>query len=71
MDSKQLTLICQQVYKQFPEVKGIQPQVSPQGNVTLLIFKTSAKTADGLTIKRTVRVTASPDGKIIKMTTSR
>jgi hypothetical protein len=72
--NKQQTLasICEQVYRRFPEVAGIQPRVQDQaGEKLLLIFHARAKTADGLSISRTVRVVVSPDGNIVKMTTSR
>ncbi len=72
--NKQQTLasICEQVYRRFPEVVGIQPRVQDQGgDKLLLIFHARAKTSDGLSIPRTVRVVVSPDGKIVKMTTSR
>lgn len=45
-------------------------QTQSGGNF-LLIFKTSAATPDGHTIQRTVRVVTAPDGKMIKVTTSR
>ncbi|MBE0699718.1 MAG: hypothetical protein IH586_22560 [Anaerolineaceae bacterium] len=64
--------ICEQVYRRFPEVAGKQPRVQSQsGDQLLLIFHGSAKTADGRSIPRIIRVVVSPDGKIVKMTTSR
>jgi len=72
MEDKALNQICQSVYRKFPELKGARPSVKSQttGNY-LLIFSGKAKTEDGKTISRTVRVTASETGKIIKMSTSR
>ena len=72
--SNQQTLasICEQVYRRFPEVAGIQPRIQDQaGDHLLLIFHATAKTADGRSIPRTVRIVVSPAGKIVKMTTSR
>ena len=72
MDSRIIDTICKAVYARFPEVKGARPSVQ---NLTktqvLLIFKASVKTANGSAMQRIVRVTASKDGRISKMTTSR
>lgn len=72
MEEKALNQVCQSVYRKFPELHGVRPSVKSQttGNY-LLIFSGSAKTEDGKTLKRTVRVTASESGKIVKLTTSR
>jgi hypothetical protein len=73
MSNKQsLASICEQVYRRFPEISGVQPRVQEQGvDQLLLVFHGSARTADGKSISRTVRVVVSPAGKIVKMTTSR
>lgn len=72
MEDKALHQVCQAVYRQFPEVKGVKPSVKAQaGDNYQLIFKGSAKTEDGKSLSRTVRVTASESGKILKMSTSR
>jgi hypothetical protein len=64
--------ICEQVYRRFPEVAGIQPRVQDQpGDQLLLIFHGSAKAADGKSIPRIIRVVVNQAGKIVKMTTSR
>ncbi len=72
MDSGALNQVCQSVYRKFPELKGVKPSVKSQttGNVQL-VFKGSAKTEDGHSLSRTVRVTASESGKILKLSTSR
>lgn len=72
MEEKALNQVCQSVFRKFPELKGTRPSVKSQttGNF-LLVFSGKAKTEDGMTISRTVRVTASETGKIIKMSTSR
>jgi hypothetical protein len=72
MERQQLSSICEQIYRKFPEVSGKQPKVEPQsGDKTLLIFSGSAVAADGRKIARTVRVVVNQSGKIIKVTTSR
>lgn len=72
MEDKALNQVCQSVYRKFPELKGARPSVKSQttGNF-LLVFSGKAKTEDGMTLSRTIRVTASESGKIIKMSTSR
>lgn len=71
-DQQTLAGICEQVYRRFPEVAGKQPRVQHQpDDRLLLIFHATAKTSDGRSIPRTVRVVVSAAGKIVKMTTSR
>jgi hypothetical protein len=79
MDDKQLNSITSQVSRKFPEVANAKPQVKRQSGqnaksspVTYLItYRGKSKTADGKSITRIVRVTATDSGKILKMTTSR
>ncbi len=72
MDARALNEICKKVYLRFPEVNGSRPGMKDYSETSvLLVFKGSAKTADGRTLPRTVRVVATKDGKITKMTTSR
>lgn len=72
MDDKNFSAICRQVYRQYPEVNGARPVVHPHGDEhTLLVFHGKAKTANGQTIPRIVRVVVSQKGKITKITTSR
>ena len=72
MDARFVDQICTQVYQRFPDFAGSRPQVKPYAEGQfLLVFQASAKTADGRSLSRTVRVVASADGKVRKMTTSR
>ncbi len=72
MDQQTLDKVCEKVSKRFPETAKKKPKVKPyEGDLSLLIFDFKAKTADGKTMPRTVRVVVNPNGKIIKMTTSR
>lgn len=72
MDSQALQNICTEVYRRFPEVNGVRPKVRAySGDQKLYIFQGNVKTADGHSLPRTVRVVASSDGSIIKITTSR
>jgi hypothetical protein len=72
MDAGSKTKVCNAVYRQFPELHGVNPSVTslPAGKYQL-IFHGKVKTEDGKTLERTVRVAANDQGKILKMTTSR
>lgn len=64
--------ICQQVYAQYPEVKGKRPTRQDYGNDQfLLIFKGSVALADGKKTDRVVRVVATDTGKIVKISSSK
>jgi hypothetical protein len=72
MDRKLIDSISKDIFRKYPEVNGIQPEVRAQGqSLHLLIFKGKAKTEDGHSITRTVRVVVDENGKIVKTTTSR
>lgn len=71
MDSSALDRVCQSVYRQFPELRGARPSVKQNGSHYLIVFSGHAKTADGKNLTRTVRVTASETGSILKLSTSR
>ena len=56
MDQKTISSVCQQIYRQFPELNGVSPSIKPQGSDnTLLIFHVNSKTPDGHILPRTVR----------------
>ena len=79
MDDKQLNAITSQVSRKFPEVANAKPQVKRQSGQNAksspatyqITYRGKSKTADGKSITRIVRVTATDSGKILKMTTSR
>jgi len=72
MEERAKQQVCSSVYHQFPELRGAHPSVSAlPGDKFQLVFHGKAETADGKKINRTVRVTASENGKILKLTTSR
>lgn len=72
MEQGLITAISNKIYQRFPEIKGARPSVKEQttGHF-LLIYKGATESVDGRTIQRVVRVVASADGKLIKVTTSR
>jgi len=79
MDSKTISRIKQQIYRQFPEVSGEEPSVktqagakSPRQSATYLItFKSRVNQPSGPSFSRAVRVVANDSGRILKVTTSR
>jgi hypothetical protein len=77
MESKIVDKISNTVYGKFPEVAGVKPKVRkqslPDSDIQnyLLTFNKNVKGPKGQSIPRFVRVVASPNGKIIKITTSK
>lgn len=79
MNSKILKSISIQVYKYFPELEGASPKVQPQTlskslaepRNFLIVYRRTIKTDQGKSLQRIVRVVATSQGKILKMTTSR
>lgn len=71
MEPRNLSSICQEIYRQFPEVKGVSPRITERPEGHLLIFKGSVRTSDGHNLPRTVRAVVDKNGKIIKLTTSK
>ena len=72
MEAKLKNSVCASVYRQFPELRGVAPQVkSLPADKYQLVFNGKVKTADGKTLPRTVRVVSDKNGKILKLTTSR
>jgi hypothetical protein len=83
MDPKTIQKIATQVYRQFPEIAGVQPKVRQRpasGKSTtqlgssetyLLTFEGKASLGSGKSMSRLVRVVATTQGKIIKISTSR
>jgi hypothetical protein len=71
MDAQTLNKVCRQIYNRFPQVEGQKPKIKPQTeDIFLLIFESRAITADGKSIRQTVRVTVTRNGKILKTSLS-
>jgi hypothetical protein len=72
MDQKAVEKVCRQIYRQFPPLAQRSPKVSQQSESRyLLVFSGEGTTPDGKSIKQTVRVVATDDGRILKTSTSR
>ncbi len=78
MENKTIQRVSTQVYKQFPEVKGVQPKIrrqpqsrqAPDGSF-LLTYTTHVPLPNGKELPRSIRVVADETGKIIKISTSK
>jgi hypothetical protein len=83
MDPKTIHKISANVYRQFPEIAGVQPKVrlrpssgkpaAQNGNseTYLLTFQGKVSLGSGKSMPRLVRVVATVQGKILKISTSR
>ena len=69
--------ISKQVYRRFPEFKGIKPKVRSQSTpktdqkTYLLTYATRARIDEERFLDRWIRVVVDESGKIIKLSTSR
>jgi acetylornithine/succinyldiaminopimelate/putrescine aminotransferase len=64
--------VHQSVYKQFPYLQGVEPEVSDMENDEfLLIYKGQATTANGHALPVSIRVVSDKTGKIKKISSSR
>ena len=72
MDQEIIEKIDQQVFRQFPYLKGIEPEISTlEGDQLLLVYKGKAMTANGHDFPIIVRVVIDSAGKVLKITSSR
>jgi hypothetical protein len=64
--------VHQAVYKQFPYLQGVEPEVSDMENDEfLLIYKGQATTSNGHALPVSIRVVSDKTGKIKKISSSR
>ncbi len=72
MDKSALDRICRDVYRKYPEVDGVRPrQRSMENGGSVLLFETRVTTGDGRPMHRTIRVSLSADGRVLKMSASK
>jgi hypothetical protein len=79
MNQKTINKISKTVYRQFPEVRGSKPKIKqhPQAKAKnvdpsyVLTYRTVTFVASGRRFPRHVRVIANPNGKILRVSTSR
>lgn len=71
MSSSVLNKVCKQVYRQFPEMAGVDPKVQPYAKEQfLLIFQVTKNTANGHSLSQVVRAVSDANGKIAKISIS-
>ena len=72
MDKEILEKVNEQIYKQFPYMKDIAPQVKPiRERIFQLQYSGTVQTANNQTLPMIVNVVVDAQGKIQKLTTSR
>jgi hypothetical protein len=76
MNKTQIDAICREVYRRFPDFKGVAPKVQPQPKAAgklafLLTFNHTAALPGSRKLSRWVRVVADENARIVKITTSR
>ena len=72
MEKEALDNVNQTVYRRFPYLQGVEPEVSAIENEQyLLIYKGNATTADGHSLPISLRVISDKDGSGLKFTSSR
>lgn len=72
MEKEALEKVNQAVYRQFPYLQGVVPEVSAMENEQfLLIYKGQAITADGHSLPISLRAVSNKDGESIRITSSR
>ena len=72
MDKEILEKVNEQIYKQFPYMKDIAPQVKPiREGIFQLQYSGTVQTANNQTLPMIVNAVVDAQGKIQKLTTSR
>jgi len=79
MNKRIVNQITKTIYKQFPEVRGSRPKIKEQPQAKALnressyslIYRTINLEPSGQRFPRQVRVVAKPNGKILRISTSR
>lgn len=73
MDSNALQQVNQEIYRKYPEFKGVKPAVKAEVGAGgyLLTYQVEVLTDNDRRLTRYLRVSASPQGKILKISTSR
>ncbi len=72
MEKEALEKVNQAVYRQFPYLQGVEPEVAAMDDGQfLLIYKGQATTANGHSLPISLRVVSDKTGNIFKFTSSR
>lgn len=75
MKAKLIDHISEEVYRKYPDLKGVKPKITPregdQSSDTLLVYQKKVSGPGGKSINRIVRAVADQNGKIKKISTSK
>ncbi|MCJ7715736.1 MAG: hypothetical protein MUO54_04355 [Anaerolineales bacterium] len=75
MNAKYIDEASQEVYKKHPDMKGVNPKVTPREGAkstdTLLVYTKKVSGPGGKKINRIVRVVVDENGKVKKISTSK
>jgi hypothetical protein len=73
--AKTIDKISNEVYRKYPDLKGVKPKVTPREGVkssdTLLVYQKKVSGPGGKSINRIVRAVADESGKVKKISTSK
>jgi len=77
MDNSTLVAINQEVYRRFPEIKGVKPRLQKVDRNLLLIYQVKVNLPNDRTVNhsvelnRNIRVVLNEQNEIIKISSSR
>jgi len=75
MNAKYIDKASQEVYKKYPDLKGVKPKVTPREGAnstdTLLVYTKKVSGPGGKQINRIVRAVVDEKGKVKKVSTSK
>jgi len=83
MDNKTISNVNKNVYKKYPDAKGVKPKIRKQslaksssgnsvsGKNYLFTYHIKAITSNGKSLNKFVRAVVNKSGKIIKISTSK
>jgi len=71
LQAQAIERVSQQVYHDYPEMRGARPSISGQGGNFVLTYRGKVRTSSGAEMSRIVRAVADEDGRVIKISTSK
>jgi hypothetical protein len=76
LPSQLVERISARVYREYPELSGARPSISPQSGAGgraqyALVYRGKARTQSGALLPRQVRVLADERGQILRISTSK
>jgi hypothetical protein len=76
MDRSSISKLTRSVIRKYPEMESVKPSIKEQkkpggGTQFLLTYKGKVKLPGGRTMSRIVRVVADPNGRLVRMSTSK